>query len=89
MQKLLSFIETELTANRTDTVHDALAFLAEQMIEMNKAKNEEIKDFLKWLGREIHAEIEDLANKTAIKEYHEHSFEHLLDVLKRTKRRFP
>ncbi|MEK6656435.1 MAG: hypothetical protein AABY58_03240 [Nitrospirota bacterium] len=87
MQKLLSFIETELTANRTDTVHDALAFLAEQMIEMNKAKNEEIKDFLKWLGREIHAEIEDLANKTAIKEYHEHSFEHLLDVLKKNKKK--
>jgi low affinity Fe/Cu permease len=39
------------------------------MIEMNKAKNEEIKGFLKWLEREIGTEIDTLANKTAIKEY--------------------
>ncbi len=87
MQKLLLFIETELSANRTDVVHDALAFLAGLMIEMNKAKNEEINGFLKWLEREIGAEIEGLANKTAIKEYHKHSFEHLLDVLKKNKKK--
>jgi uncharacterized protein YaaN involved in tellurite resistance len=57
------------------------------MIEMNKAKNEEIKGFLTWLEREIGAEVEDLANKTAIKEYYEHSFEHLLEVLKKNKKK--
>lgn len=30
-------------------------------------------------------QIDDLTNKTAIKEYHEHSFDRLLDVLKKNK----
>lgn len=34
--------------------------------------------FLKWLEREIGAEIESLANKTAIKEYHEHNIHDLV-----------
>lgn len=85
MQELLSFVDLQLKQNQSDVVHDILAFLAGQMIEMNKAKNEEIKGFRKWFEREIGAGIEDLTNKTAIKEYHEHSFEHLLDVLKKNK----
>ena len=70
---------------RNDTVHDFLAYLAEQMIELNKTKNEEIKGFLKWLEREIGTGIDILTNKAAIKEYHEHNFEHLLDVLKKNR----
>ncbi|MCW7076767.1 MAG: hypothetical protein OCU18_05710 [Candidatus Syntrophoarchaeum sp.] len=50
-------------------MHDLLAFLAEQMITMNKHKNEEVKGFLEWLEREIGAKIEDLQLKTKIKEY--------------------
>lgn len=69
--KILNWVDTELTANRNDTVHDFLAFLAEQMIEFNKAKNEEIKGFLKWLEREIGCKIDDLTGKTVLKEYHE------------------
>jgi len=41
--------------------------------------------FLIWLEREIGAEIDALTNKTAIKEYHEHDFDHLLEVLKKNK----
>ena len=47
---------------------------------MNKKKNEEIKGFLKWFEREIGAEIDTLTNKTALKEYHEHDFNQLLEV---------
>ena len=72
-----------MTLHRTDTSHDFLAYLAEQMIELNKVKNEEIKGFLKWLDREIGAGIDTLTNKTAIKEYDEHGFDHLLEVLKK------
>jgi hypothetical protein len=82
---ILKWADNELTANRNDTVHDFLTYLAEQMIEMNKAKNEESKGFLKWLEREIGAEIDALTNKTAIKEYYEHNFDHLLEVLKKNK----
>ena len=52
---------------------------------MSKKKNEEIKGFLKWFEREIGAEIDSLANKTAIKEYHEHDFNRFIEVLKRNK----
>ena len=66
-------------------IHDLLAYLAKQMIEMKRKKNEEIKGFLKWFEREIGAEIVSLANKTAIKEYHETDFNHLLEVLKKNR----
>lgn len=41
--------------------------------------------FLKWPEREIGTEIDTLANKTAIKEYHEHDFNQLLDVLEKNR----
>ncbi len=84
---ILKWVDKELAANRNDTVHDFLAYLTEQMIELNKKKNEEIKGFLKWLEREIGAGIEELTKKTAIKEYHKHSFDHLLEVFKRNRNR--
>lgn len=85
--EMVSFVETGLAAKRSDVIHDILAFLAEQMIEINKKKIDEIKGFLKWFEREIQADIETLTNKTAIKEYHEHTFEQLLDVLKQNKKK--
>ncbi|MBI5742025.1 MAG: hypothetical protein HZA16_15075 [Nitrospirae bacterium] len=85
MKDILHWVSNELSEDRTDTVHDFLAHLAEQMIELNKQKNEEITGFLKWLEREIGADIDDLTNKTAIKEYHEHDFNHFLEVLKKNR----
>jgi len=86
-QVTVKWVEQELKDGRNDTVHDFLAHLAEQMIEMNKVKNEEIKGFLKWLEREIGAEIDTLANKTVIKEYHSYNFERSLKVLKKNKKK--
>ena len=86
-QETTRWVEEELKAGRNDTVHDFLAHLAEQMIEMNKVKSEEIKGFLKWLEREIGAEIDALANKTVIKEYHSYNFEQFLEVLKKNKKK--
>jgi len=82
-EDILKWADYELDLGRTDTSHDFLAYLAEQMIELNKAKNEESKGFLKWLEREIGTGIDALTNKTAIKEYHEHGFDHILEVLKK------
>jgi len=82
---ILMWVDKEIGNGRNDTIHDFLAYLAEQMIEMNRAKNEEIKGFLKWLEREIGTEIDSLTNKTAIKEYHDNDFNHFLDVLKKNK----
>ena len=80
-----------LAANpeRSDVVHDLLAFLAEEMIEMNKTKGEEIRGFLRWLEREIRVEIDTLKNKTAIQGYFNLSLEELLEILKRNRRSIP
>jgi hypothetical protein len=85
---VLGFVKDHLTADpeRSDVVHDLLAFLAEQMLEMNKAKGEEIRGFLRWLGREIGAEINTLKNKTRLQGYYELPFERLLGILKENHR---
>lgn len=85
--EILQWVESELSENRNDTIHDLLAYLAGQMMEMNKSKNEEIKGFLKWLEREIGVAVEELTNKTAIKEYHAHNFDQFLEVLKKNKKK--
>src|SRR5262249_44173123 len=85
---VLGFVEHALKQipEQSDVVHDLLAFLAEQMIEMNKAKQEEVRGFLGWLEREIGAKVDDLKNKTKLKDYHDSTFEVLLDVLKENHR---
>ncbi len=85
---VLGFVKHHLTADpeRSDVVHDLLAFQAEQMVEMNKTKGEEIRGFLHWLEREIGVEIDTLKNKTKIQNYFELSVEELLEILKRNRR---
>lgn len=88
-------LETYLTENKTDIIHDFLAFLAQQMINYNQEKQTEIKDFLTWLAREIGTDIDNLTNKTKIKNYlgnyqkqEEHlTFKDLLQILKKNKKR--
>jgi len=41
---------------KSDVVHDLLAFLAEQMIELNREKQEKIEGFLEWLEAELEVE---------------------------------
>jgi len=62
---------------RSDVVHDFLAFLAEQMIELNKQKQAEMKKFLSWLEAELQIQpdsksnqgLEALTNKTKIQNF--------------------
>lgn len=68
---------------RTDAIHDFLSSLAEKMTEMNQKKQELTSDFIAWLGREITNEpIENLKDKSKIKQFHEHNLETLVGVLK-------
>jgi hypothetical protein len=53
---------------------------------MNKAKQAEVRGFLGWLEREINTKVEDLKNKTKLKDYHDGTFEVLLEVLKENHR---
>ena len=95
---LLAFVQERLGAQpeQSDVVHDLLAYLAGQMIEMNKQKQVEMKGFLAWLQGEIGVPLDDLAGKTTMQAYlgdyqkgePEHSADDLLDVMKRNARRF-
>ncbi len=62
---------------RSDIIHDFLAFLAEQMVELNRQKQAEVKKFLGWLEAELqiqpdsdgNAGLEALTNKTRLKNF--------------------
>jgi hypothetical protein len=72
---------------KSDVVHDLLAFLAERMLEMNKEKQKEIKGFLGWLEGYVGTKVEDLTPKTKIQSYYEHDYDGLLAVLKKNKKK--
>lgn len=86
-QPLLAFIDIRLAAQpeESDVVHDLLAFLTEQMVEMNKEKNAEIKKFLAFVESEIGNSIDVLSNKTLIQEYYANDFTKFVDVLVKNK----
>jgi len=71
----------------SDVVCDLLARLAEEMIRMNKEKQEEIRGFLAWLSDFTGARIDDLSNKTKVSAYYEIEFSELLGVLKKNKKK--
>lgn len=86
-----------------DVLHDLLAYLAEQMTELNKQKQVEVKRFLGWLEKELKIQpdkngnsgIEALTGKTTLKGYLGNyqkneappPFETLWEVLQRNARR--
>jgi uncharacterized protein YaaN involved in tellurite resistance len=72
---------------KSDVVHDLLAFLAEKMLEMNKQKQQEIKGFLGWLESEVGTKIDDLSPKTKIQRYYDSDFDDFYAVLKKNKNR--
>ena len=69
-----NFIQEE---EKSDVVHDLLAFLAEQMIELNKEKQAKISEFLEWLEVELEVKpdkkgntgIDALSGKTKLRNF--------------------
>ena len=88
---------------QSDVVHDVLAFLAKQIIEMNKDKQKENRGFFEWLESQLKIQpdkkgnigIEALTGKTQVKNYlgdyqkgEGHlSFEDLWQILEKNKNR--
>ncbi len=68
-QEILKEIEEHIRREETDIVHDILAYLAEQMIEINREKQKEIKSFLRYLERIIGSAIDNFTNKSKIQNY--------------------
>jgi hypothetical protein len=60
----------DMEHEQSDVAHDLLAFLAEEMTRLHKEKQAEIKGFLNWLQVYLGINIDDLKNKTKIKEYY-------------------
>jgi hypothetical protein len=93
---LLDFIDDHLPKDengefifeeeQSDVVHDFLAFLAEQMIEMKKQKQQEMEGFLDWLEGTLGLAVEDMKLKTKIREYHLYKWDEFLGFLKRNKK---
>lgn len=84
---LLTFVDARLSSNpdESDVVHDLLAYLAEQMVNLHKSKNREIKSFLTFLENEIGTSVDSLSNKTTIQEYYQNNFTKFIDVLVKNK----
>jgi len=74
---VLAFTAERLEQNETDVIHDLLAFLAQQMIDLNKQKQAEVRRFLGWLEARLdirpdrHGKtgIESLSGRTIIQNY--------------------
>jgi hypothetical protein len=96
-------LDSNAPCEQSDVVHDLLAFLAEQMIELNRQKQEKMRAFLKWLEAELevqvdkkgHTGIEALIGKTKLKNYLGDyqkgegalPFDELWEILRKNKRR--
>ncbi len=59
----------ETEKEQSDVIHDLLAYLAEEMTRLHKEKQVEIKGFLSWLESYLAVNVEDLKNKTKVREY--------------------
>ena len=96
-------LDPSALCEQADVVHDILAFLAEQMIKLNRQKQEKMRAFLKWLEAELevqvdkkgHTGIEALTGKTKLKNYLGDyqkgegalPFDELWEILRKNKRR--
>ncbi len=76
----------DMEQEKSDAVHDLLSYLAEEVIRLNKEKQSSVKGFLTWLEKEIlKCSLEDQKNRTKINDFHNNTFEDLLEVLKKNK----
>ena len=97
VQPILNQVNHHLSQQpeEADVIHDLLAYLAEQMIELNKQKQTEIKSFLQWLERFIGCEVDALTNKSKIQNYLGNyykdiphlSFDELIEVMKKNSKK--
>jgi hypothetical protein len=74
---VLQRVQTHIDADKTDVVHDLLAYLAQQMIDLNKRKQAEVKRFLTWVEERLKVRpdkngasgIDGLTGKTILQGY--------------------
>jgi hypothetical protein len=81
--ELIAFTSERLARapEQADVIHDLLAHLAQQMTDMNREKNAEVKGFLDWLARYTGLPTEEWRLKTVVQAYWQHSWDELLRAL--------
>ena len=86
-QEIIFFIIQSLQVDneKSDLIHDFLAFLAEQMIEYNKEKHKESIGFLNWLEDYLGFKIDEMKNKTKIRAYHKVNWDEFWKILRDNK----
>jgi hypothetical protein len=67
----LAFVEARLNATpeEADIIHDLLAYVAQQMIDLNKLKQIETKRFLGWLEGMLKVSIDEMTGKSKLRHY--------------------
>jgi len=73
----------------SDVIYDILIYLAEQIIELNKQKNEVILEFIEWFEREFNTKIENMTHKKKLIFYYDLDFNEFLDVLEKNQNKIP
>ncbi len=80
---ILHWTAAELSADRNDTVHDLLVFLAEEMMRLNQEKQVEVNGFLDWLAEYTELPIDEWQLKTIARAYYEKEWAAFRRALKR------
>jgi hypothetical protein len=65
--------------------HDQMVSLVEQMLDLNKQKQSEAQNFLKWLAGEIGANIEGLSGASKLQDYYNLGFSEFHALLVKNK----
>jgi hypothetical protein len=70
---------------QSDVVHDALAFLAHQMLDMSKEKQAEASGFLGWLQEYTGLPVQEWRLKTVVVAYWGHPWDDLQQALRQNR----
>jgi len=84
---LLEEVASQAASGNTATIELFLAQLGRLAWQQRKQLQQEVRSFLAWLEQQIGVRVENLANKTRVKNYHEHNLDSLLEVLRQNCRR--
>jgi hypothetical protein len=84
---LLAFTDGLLASKpeQGDAVHDLLAYLAQEMMEMNEKKQEETAGFLDWLAQLTGVPIDDWRLKSVLKAYWDHPWNEVQRTLRQNR----
>jgi type I restriction-modification system DNA methylase subunit len=83
---LEDFVDGCMERHQTDVVHDLLAHLARQMIDMNDKMQQEASGFLDWLEGCTSTPVEDWRLKTIVQGYWQHPWNEIQRALRQNRK---